>query len=453
MLIRFTVENFLSFKDEVEFSMVAGKPRKHPDHILPRSSQNDLRLLKTAVIYGANASGKTNLVKAMRFARDLIVKGTRAKQQIATIPFRFYSASEHRPSRFQFEIRCDSKIYSYEFEVDNSRVYSEKLTELRASSEKCLFERKTDRDENTSINFGDIAYTTEQNDQFLSFVAKGTRPNQLFLTECIERNVLYFESINHWFANKLVLIFPTSRPEGIEIEFMNNEQFQSAFVDSIKKFDLGIEDISLEEFDFSSESRIPGALKGLILDNIQEMTLKPGQRVVIQIPEHNVLIFVDQNQRIEAKKFMTRHRVDGTDELATLDLTEESDGTQRVFEIVPALIELLSDNRERVFVIDELDRRLHALLSYKILELFLARSKNLNSQLIVTTHEVMVLDLDLLRRDEIWFIEKDAKGASSMFSLEEFQPRYDRDIRKSYLQGRFGAIPLLPSRRSLELQP
>ena len=197
--------------------------------------------------------------------------------------------------------------------------------------------------------------------------------------------------------------------------------------------------------------RIPSDVRSRIMQDIREMNLPRGNHAVIQIPALNIFIFVDEESDPAPKRLMIMHRVEGQPDHARLEIIEESDGTQRLFEIVPALLELTNDAHERVFVIDELDRRLHALLSYKILELFLARCARHNGQLIVTTHEAGIMDLELLRRDEIWFIEKSAKGVSNLYSLEEFHPRYDKDIRRSYLQGRFGAIPMLPSRRSLEV--
>ncbi len=452
MLIRFTVENFLSFKDEVEFSMVPGRTRRHKNHIIASGKRRDIRLLKTAVIYGANASGKSNLIKAMSFARDLIVRGTSGKQRIGVIPFRFDAKKEDIPSRFQFDIKCNDKTFSYGFEVDKQRVHSEWLYEIRSSSEKMYFERETNSEGKTSVTFGNLAFTEEQGEQFFQFVAAGTRANQLFLKECTERNALIFEEVNRWFDEKLVLIFPDTKPAGVEIAFLNDDEFQNEFVKILKLFDLGIENILLEDFDFDSETRIPAEVRERIKEDIQEMSLPDGGHAIVQIPALNIFIFVGENQEPISKRFMTMHKVEGKDDHALLELTEESEGTQRLFEIVPALLDLMNEKHERVFIIDELDRRLHALLSYKILELFLTRKTKQKSQLIVTTHEAGILDLELLRRDEIWFIEKNIAGQSVMYSLEEFHPRYDKDIRKSYLQGRFGAIPLLPSRRSLELR-
>lgn len=451
MLIRFTVENFLSFKDEVEFSMVAGRTRRHKEHIITNGKKGDIRLLKAAVVYGANASGKSNLIKAMSFARDLIVKGTTGRQRIRVNPYRFDVETVNAPSKFQFEIRCSDKTFCYGFEVDKTRVHSEWLYEIRSTSKNRYFERETNCHGETNITFGNLAYTNEQGEQFFDFVAMGTRENQLFLKECTERNSVIFEDINRWFEEKLVLIFPDTRPAGIEIAFMTDEEFQNEFVRLLRLFDLGIENVKLEDFNFDTETRIPSEVKERIKQDIREMNLPRGKHAVIQIPALNIFIFVDENQEPVPKRFMTMHKVEGQDDHARLEIIEESEGTQRLFEIIPALLELTHVDLEHVFVIDELDRRLHALLSYKILELFLTRCVRQNSQLIVTTHEAGILDLELLRRDEVWFIEKNPKGASAIYSLEEFHPRYDKDIRKSYLQGRFGAIPLLPSRRKLEI--
>ncbi|MDQ7033693.1 MAG: AAA family ATPase [Anaerolineae bacterium] len=146
-------------------------------------------------------------------------------------------------------------------------------------------------------------------------------------------------------------------------------------------------------------------------------------------------------------KITTAHKVEGEDNPIYLEVSEESDGTQRLFDIIPGLMDLIDG--EKVFIIDELDRSLHPHLTRNILELFL-KGKNNRSQLIVTTHEASLLNLDLLRRDEIWFIEKDRNGKSSAYSLEDFTPRKDKDIRKGYLLGRYGSIPFLSTDIALE---
>ncbi len=451
MLIRFTVENFLSFKDEVEFSMVPGKPRKHRDHVVGTGQGSDFRLLKTGVIYGANAAGKSNLIKAMSFVKQMVVKGTKARQRIPVTPFRFDSKTENSPSSFRFEVKCDTRSFIYGFKLDRTQVYSEWLYERRRASVKLLFARNTDGEGQTSVDFGTLPLTAEQNKAFLEFTAYGTRPNQLFLTESIDRNITYFEDIHTWFVNKLVLIFPDTMPSaGIGMRFMNSTEFEDRFRDVLNLFDLGIESVDLPKIDLDAETRLPDELRDRIKQDIQEMPRESEAKTVIHIPEFNIIIVVETDNKFSAFKFMTVHKISHEDRSVNLELMEESDGTRRLFELVPAMIDLLHEDRNRVYVIDELDRRLHAILSKKILELYLNNGGNQPSQLIVTTHESDILDLDLLRRDEIWFVEKDANGSSSVYSLEEFAPRYDKDIRKGYLHGRFGAIPLVPNLSTIE---
>lgn len=444
MLIRFTVENFLSFKDEVEFSMVAGLPRKHKDHVTGSGKGSDYRTLKTAIIYGANAAGKSNLIKAMNFARTMIVEGTDEKQRIPVTLFRLDKSMEDKPSRFQFEIKCNSSAYVYGFELDSKQVYSEWLSELRPSSEAMLFNRQTDRTGQTTVELGRLPFTEEHNRGFMKFIETGTRENELFLKKTILNRVEYFKDVYEWFDNTLRFVFPNPMSRSIDASSMSHEEFESDSRDIIRLFNLGIESVKLEE----SDSLIPKSL----LQDIAEMHRQDNKDVAIQFPSMNVYIFVhaDKNVKVSTRKFMTVHRVQHENRDVTFELNDESDGTQRLFELSSALLGLLSGKADRVYVIDELDRRLHPHMTKNIVDIFLNNSVNQPSQMIVTTHESSLLDLDLVRRDEIWFVEKDHRGSSSLYSLEEFAPRYDMDIEQGYLQGRFGAIPIVPSYNVLE---
>jgi len=444
MLIRFSVENFLSFKDEVEFSMVAGRTRKHKDHILTSGKRNDIRLLKTGVIYGANASGKSNLIKAMAFAQDFITRGTLTTKYISLAPFLLDNTTENKPSKFQFEIKCEARSYIYEFEVDSERVHLEALYEIRPASEKLIFERKTDTKSHTVVKFGNISFNVEQNQELLASIQSEICPNQLFLTESMkfEHSTPYFEDIYHWFDYTLVPVFPQSKPAGgIGIGFMLYEDFQRRFSDVLQQLDLGIDDIWPVKFEFDAKRQLTDELKEKVKRHIQDIPQGSKKRAVYYNSVDDFYLLVDSENQYEAYKLKTVHNVKHENRKVPFDLNIESEGTLRLLELVPPL--LLSSEGERVFMIDELDRSLHAHLSYKILELFLNNSGLQSSQLIVTTHESSLLDLDLLRRDEIWFLEKDAKGVSSLFSLEEFQLNPNMDIEKGYLGGRFGAIPVL----------
>lgn len=452
MLIRFTVENFLSFKDEIEFSMVPGRARKHREHVYHDARRKDLRLLKTGVIYGANASGKTNLIKAMDFAQELIVNGRQAHEHISSVPFLLDQGSETSASKFMFEIKIGAKCYSYRFEVDTVKVIAESLTELRPSSEQLLFERKTDDEGQARVGPESMPYVNQGDDMFLQFTAKGTRPNQLFLTETIQRNIGYFEDVYNWFRSKLSLLYPYSVP-GADIgpRYLNNEDgFREKYRDLIQLYDLDIEDIDLQPLEVDAKKFFTDQDRVNVDRMLDDLPDDPDAKAILYDPLRKIFVDVDKYSRYDAYRFVTIHYVPHENRRVYFELVRESDGTVRLFELTPALIRLLSTDDDTVLIIDELDRRLHAQMTRHFLDIFLANSEGKSSQLVVTTHESGILDLDLLRRDEIWFIEKDQYSASQVYSLEEFAPRHDMDIEKGYLRGRFGAIPILPSYNLLE---
>jgi len=438
MLVRFTVSNFLSFNEEVEFSMLPGLSRQHPDHIIKDERWNGISLLRAAVLYGANASGKSNVVKAMHFAQRLIVKGRRPKRSIAVDIHKLSLACAATPSKFEFEFKRQGKFYAYGFELDRKIIHHEWLYQVTKKTQKILFERETQGD-TVSIQFGNVGETQEDK-QFLAFVAQGTRPNQLFLTESLERNVTFFEDVTDWFAKVLTIIFPDSRFLELGVSISRGDELSIALLKYMQLFNTGISGITLEPVEIKTElANLPDDIWD---DVLAEMSLEKNM-VVLNIPDvrRYYVLGLDENDDIQAFKLMTKHKMYDCDKEALWEIADESDGTQRLLDLIPVLHQLL--HTERVYVIDELDRSLHPHLSYNILEHFLNHAPQQPSQLIVTTHESHLLDLDLLRRDAIWFVEKNHQGASTLYSLEEFTPRYDKNIRKGYLLGRFGAIPMI----------
>ena len=452
MLVRFTVENFLSFKDETVFSLIAGKAQKHKDHIVTNGKRSDFRLLKTAVIYGPNAAGKTNLIRSMDFARDLITGRmiTRPTQSIPVMPFLLDTGAEESPTRFVFDIKCDEKYYTYGFSLDARRIHREWLREIRPNSERLLFERNTDKDGNASIRFGNFPVSEDHSMDFLTFTASGTRPNQLFLTESLDRNIKYFQNVYDWFDRRLVLIYPDTAPAGIQFRMSIDKAFQAKLGHLMNLFDVGIQGVKLEEIDFDKDSRFPTEFKDFIRKTILELPRPSAAQGSVQLNDTMLLFDVDEEIEITSIKFHTIHHVEHENRDVIFDMAQESAGTQRLFGLAPTILEFLSGESDRVYVVDELDRKLHSQLSYSIVQMFLENSGQEPNQFIVTTHESGLLDLDLLRRDEIWFVEKNYEGISSMFSLEDFVPRADSGIRRRYLTGRYGAIPIILSVSNLE---
>jgi hypothetical protein len=430
----------MSFNDQVEFSMVPGKGRLLNHHIVRSKSRRSINILKSAAVYGANASGKSNLIKSMSFARKLIVKGTEINSKIPINNFRLNFDNYNKPSKFQFDIKCKNKFYSYGFSVDSNKVHEELLYEINKFKSKLLFHRITKSENEIIVNFGKIsALNSSKEKQFLDFVAKGTRANQLFLTESIQRNVKLFADVYDWFRRILYIIFPETKYRGIELYLDKEEDFRRNLLELLQKFDTGIFDIKCEKYDIERELK---EIPTHIISNLKKDIMTKDTKIMLSSSENRrYFIYRDEKDVIMASKLMTKHKIKNSDELASFEINEESDGTQRIIDLLPALIKLR--NSDNVFIIDEIDRSLHPLLIIKFLEFFLMAPSNSNSQLIVTTHDTNLLNLNILRKDEIWFIEKNKDGESDLYSLEEFKPRYDRDIRKGYILGRFGAIPMI----------
>jgi hypothetical protein len=458
MLIRFTVENFLSFKDEVEFSMVAGRARKHPDHVV---RVRDLRLLKTGVILGANASGKTNLIKAISFAQDFITTGSMRTEYLPLTPFLLDSTSEKRPSKFLFEIQCGiGQSFEYTFVVDEKRVHKESLYEILPSSTRMMFERETDSEGHTNIEFGALTVVVTNEKEPFDFIPKSGNRKLLFLTQykkleerIKEPRIAFLAMIYDWFATTLAPIFTDSvPPTPLGLGYMDVKDFEKRYVEILEQLDLGIDGIRPVKIpDFNAEKHLPGEFREYVKTHVAEMPKDSDERAIFYYRDLDLYVEADSENQYSVYNLMTLHRVKDYDGARAFDLRMESDGTRRLLTLIPELFGLLSDNIDRVFVLDELDRSLHTQLSYKLLELFLNNSGDRRSQLIVTTHDTSLLDLDLLRRDEIWFVEKDGYGVSSLYSLEEFKLPKGIDIEKGYLGGRFGAIPILSIFDELEL--
>lgn len=441
MLIRFTVENFRSINEEVVFSMLPGAMQKHSQHILTNPN-SQIDALRMAVIYGANASGKSNIVRAIDFARDFVVDGVRPKQRIGIEPFRLNHARVNQPSRFEFEFSVDEQTYAYGFIIDRHRVQEEWLYSVDAKNEHALYERKTAKSDAVTAKFERKIRGADVDQPFLKFVTRATRPNQLLLTKLAEDNVSIFEPIYEWFRSKLTVIFPESTANNIQLGVYQDQTFSQALTTFLQAMNTGIAEVCTKRVNPDSIG-FPLDLVVSKLDVQEEDKAQSDETddkekfVLINGSDGRYLLQRDQVGNLEAYALGTRRYSD--DGAIDFDLLEESDGTRRLFDLFPVLY----TNTNRVFVIDELERSLHPNLVRRFIELFLQTENH--AQLIVTTHESTLLDLELLRRDEIWFVEKSPTGSSTLYSLEEFKPRHDLDIRKGYLQGRFGAIPVFCS--------
>jgi AAA15 family ATPase/GTPase len=333
-----------------------------------------------------------------------------------------------QPSRFTFELLIDETMYEFSFAVTRKLVLEEKLVVISSTSEKVLYHRV-----NGKPHFDDSL----AKEPFLQFAFQGTRDNQLFLTNSVSQKVDNFRPVYSWFKDTLELVAPDSRFEPFE-QFLDEGHPRYATMNQmLPQLDTGIAHLGGEEIPFEN---LPLLEPHKIM--VQE-TVKEGMTVrMLTEPINERYIVTRKGDELLAKKLVTFHpKADGTE--AKFEIRQESDGSQRVIDLLPAFLELSTQVSKKVYVIDEVDRSLHTLLTRRLLEAYLATcSTETRTQLLLTTHDVLLMDQHLLRRDEMWVAERDASGASSLLSFSEYKDvRYDKDIRKSYLQGRLGGIP------------
>ncbi len=446
MLIRFSVSNFRSFRDEVSLSFLPGKATSHNEQLI---AQNELGidLLKFAMVYGANASGKSNLVRAIAFARSLVLEGTRPKQRIKVEPFKLERACAFAPTRMEFEfVAPNGQAYAYGFAITSDKIMEEWLSHFTSSdSEEVVFERRfveDDGEETASYRYHfNEAVWSEDADQFLPFVGRMTRPNQLLLTQLFEAGIAEIDPILAWFLS-IEFIFPESKHYSLPQLVRTDEQFSDALSRFLREMDTGVDCVKLQAL---STDELAALIPQQMIDDMVQ-TISDVSDVSPQTAESNMTLIGPSDERLVVQLnedgsyrayALGTVRQSAEQQEIDFELSEESDGTKRLFDLFPSLYSA----NNRIFIIDELDRSLHPNLVEKFLAFFL-RQKN-GTQLLVTTHESTLLNLSLVRRDSIWFTEKRPNGATDLYSLEAFKPRKDRDIRKGYLNGRYGAVPVL----------
>lgn len=448
MLINFRFENFLSFDNLSTFSMAPGKSRQHMDELLKLDTSNNPTLLKLSTIYGANASGKSSFVDAIGISKSLVIRGFHERLVISNCYNKNSNLNESRETKFEYEIVVENRVYCYGFSVllSEKKFQSEWLYDI-TDDEKLLYiiDRKNSLYE-TNKEF--LNLDEQSNNRFSIYIEDSINDDtQLFLNslndgkkviESKDNNTL-FKKVFNWFNNTLEVIGPGDEARGSIASLTQEEkEFKEDLGKYLELNDTGVVDIVPVSVD--NLSNVPAKIQERILDKITtdiKKKMKEIEDVKISVntilnTSQNIYIIQNRDGQFEYFELKFKHK-NGT----LYSLSEESDGTVRLIE----LFSVLFHNDEKVFVIDEIDRSLHPLLTYNFIESF--KKQKSNNQLIVTTHEDYILNLNLLRRDEIWFVDKNFDGNSKMFSLEEYKERFDKNIGASYLNGRYGGIPNL----------
>jgi AAA15 family ATPase/GTPase len=453
MLFRFTIENFLSFREKQVFSMIPGKGSLKSQH--KSTIVKGVSVLKAGIIYGANASGKSNLIKAIDFGRNIVLKGTKAEQPISTNFFKLDKKFLTKPTYVEYEIQHKGKNYAYGFIINAKEIVDEWLFEINKSGETKIFERK--RTTEYDLNFLFKKNKTSLEKQFLAFTAKGTPRNQLLITQIrntnVTDNVTDIEDILNvidWFQNALTVIYPGTKNISKKFELHKDTNLQQVFKDMLDYFDTGIDGIEFKEVDFEKMD-IPSEVKEDIKNDLfSEKSEKTSAFLSNPQDDKYYVISKIDNHTVQAKLLKTKHKIIGGG-YELFDLKDESDGTRRIMDLIPLLIDFFRGGN--VFVVDEIERSLHPNLVRDFFEFILDKCENVNSQLIVSSHEATLLNQKLLRKDEIWFAVKDKEGATKLHSLEDYNVRFDKEIMKDYLLGRFKGVPKFGNRNLLSILP
>lgn len=443
MLIGFKIKNFRSFNELQHFSMIAGKTRNFNEHICEKRGK---KILKFSSIYGANASGKSNLVLAIDLGKKMILSNSAAI--FSNQYFRFDKNNIDKSSYFEYEIEKNGRLYSYGFEVNVNKkiIDSEWLIDMTSPKELVIFEK-----DNINKTFhSNLKFDNKDDKNRFDICKKDMKDNNniLFLSEMNRRIMLSkekndsfkdFTNVFDFFVNDLQIILPNQKRE---IQF----NYFSKFKDEIKPllFKLGLDITDLVEYNTTMDE-IKDKLKSEYSAFIEQFNQEfnkfkkaKGYKFEATLRIENsiyTISYVENDEEFKVKAIKVIHG----DPDVPFDTYEESDGTLRILELIDVL---LSD--EKVYIIDEIDRSLHPSLTIEFVKSFLELLKDKNSQLIITTHESRLLDYDILRRDEIWFTDKNEEKATELYSLEQFKDdaRFDRKIDKAYLDGRYGAIPI-----------
>ncbi len=423
MLVEFKVQNFLSFKELQTLTMVASALKELRETNTFNPCDN-MTLLRSAVMYGANASGKSNFVEAISFMKKFIINSSKESQTLENIPvmrFQLSSDTEDKPSLFEITFFHNEIKYRYGFEADQSKIHNEWLFYAPKRKEAKLFTRENDK-----IELG--SYFKEGKG-----LESKTRSNALFLSVCAQFNGEISSNIFNWFLNfNTISGLSDSGYFGFTVNQMQHPDFKGKILEFLKIADLGIDDLHLKETELK-ESEIPPHVKNVMLKNMMNKQKNEAPTKNQKFKAVTNDLFTLHKKFDKSKKKL---------EIVPFPLSAESEGTKKIFALTGPIIDTLEEGK--ILIIDELDARLHPLITRFIIQLFHSPEKNKkNAQLLFATHDTNLLNSRFFRRDQIWFFEKDKYGATEMYSLSDFKVRSEASYNKDYILGKYGAIPFL----------
>jgi AAA15 family ATPase/GTPase len=416
MLIEFTVTNFRSIKETQTLSLAKAKGNEleNTNSFLPEAPSS-IELVKSAAIYGANAAGKSNVIKALEAMKTIVLQSASSQEgdDLPVTPFLFEENFAEEPSEFEIIFISEGVRYQYGFTATNKMVLEEWLIAYPKGRAQRWFNRAFDKKTNEQLfKFGDSLSGKK------SIWQQSTRKNALLLSTAIQLNSDQLKPVYNWFRKKLKVASTGDWGPSFTATLCQKDDTKNKVLSFLQSADFDIHDIRIDKEKFA-----PDTLPNEIPEEAKERIIK----------------------ELEGKELLDIKTVHKTSSnlLVSLDFDEESDGTQKFFSFAGPWLDTLKNGH--ILVIDELHDSLHPNMVKYLVDLFHSKETNPNNaQLIFTTHETSILNQDVFRRDQIWFCEKDDEQATSLYPLTDFSPRKEREnIELGYLSGRYGALPFI----------
>lgn len=431
MLINFTVKNWRSIKDEASITMQATREQQHGERLI-KSNKFGFRILPNAIVFGPNASGKSNFVKAIEFLKDFVIFWDERFLNRNLTPNKLEIEQGYASSEFTIEMLLDGFIYEYYICCSSKEVREERLSKSNTSSEYMLFHRiNQDFEFNESQISADDLYR-------LKVISQGTDRTRPLLNNAHEQKLDTFDTVYNWFKYSLQIIHPTSIFSRLSI--FTSDEIVNLYNAWLPHLDTGIVRVEIEE---TTADKI-----GLSEENISEISdilfkaaLDKGVSASLGSKGDFGLVKIQPDGTTEIFRLITIHLNNNGDEVR-FKMSEESDGTKRVLELIPAFCR--DRGVSKTFIIDEIDRSLHSGLTKSLFQSFHSRCNEDNQdQIVATTHDLQLMTQSLFRRDEMWFFERDHRSSTLTSFADFIDTKKDKDIRKSYLDGRMGGLPNL----------
>jgi len=446
MLIRFVIENLFSFGERKEFNTISNNRLKTLDH--HTYDMNGLNLLKISSLYGANGAGKSNLVKSIQLLKTLVIE-EEIPFDFKDAQFKFNSDADYNKQILAIEFFEGNTAFYYGIEILGNIVLTEELylSGLGRKKDQLIFERKTNQNEMTEILFSEDFEKDEKSKLLKSILLEEfIKPNRSILKLLSNRDNDFLKDVKkafNWFNNTLQIITPEVRPQPLAQAIDKDQEFKKYAEDVMCSFNIGITSLSSEKKeidDFFGEDD-----RNIVKNISKDIEASSEKMITLRSTRGDMITIVKEGNKIWVKQLMIGH-TGKNNKSALFELGEESDGTIRLLDFIPAFQEMLINRK--VFIIDEVERSIHPLLIKELIRKF-SLDQDTKGQLIFTTHESNLLDQEIFRQDEIWFAEKDKNGSTDLYSLSDFKEHKTIDIRKGYLNGRYGSIPFLANLQDL----